>query len=143
MVTPHIRKLTATESCDHLIAEILDNGAVIVEGFLSPELLARFNTEIEPHLAAQASERTFVNAAGAGFFGNKPRHLTALAARSDSFARDTLCHLPSIICRRWKWYSWGELRGHSAQSRSDHRSWPGRPCAAIAPGRRNLASDWS
>lgn len=92
MVIPHIRRLAAAEPCDRAIAEILDNGAVIIEDFLSPELLARFNGEIEPYLNAQSADRPFVNAAVAGFFGDRTRHLTALAAKSDCFVQDILCH---------------------------------------------------
>lgn len=87
-----IRRLTAKENSAQIVGEILENGAVIIEDFLSAEVLDRFNGEITPLLEAQSPERAFVNGAVAGFFGNRTRHLTALAAKSDSFVRDILCH---------------------------------------------------
>lgn len=92
MPLPFVRQLPATEPVANFIEEILDNGAVIAGGFLSPESLARFNSEIEPHLESQSGQHAFVNDKIAAFFGDKTRHLTALAARSDSFVNDILCH---------------------------------------------------
>lgn len=92
MPDPIIRCLPCTEPIENFIGEILENGAVIATDFLSPETLARFNSEIEPFLESQSTHRTFVNEAVAGFFGDKTRHLTALAAKSDSFVNDILCH---------------------------------------------------
>lgn len=69
-----------------------EHGGVIVEGFLEPDLLARFNAELDPHLAQVSPEREFLNPAIDFFFGKQTRHLTAVAAKSRVFATEILTH---------------------------------------------------
>lgn len=92
MPDPCIRRLPRTEPIENFVEEILENGAVIATDFLPTDVLARFNSEIEPFLADQSTHRAFVNEAVAGFFGDKTRHLTALAVKSDTFVNEILCH---------------------------------------------------
>lgn len=92
MPAPHIRRLPANGSAADVVDHILANGAVIVEGFLGAAVLDRFNEEITPLLEAQSSHRAFMNESVAAFFGDRTRHLTALAAKSDVFANEILCH---------------------------------------------------
>jgi ectoine hydroxylase-related dioxygenase (phytanoyl-CoA dioxygenase family) len=73
---------------------LLEQGAVIVEDLLDPDLLARFNTDLDEHLteSAQGTERGFVNEGVAAFFGNHTEHVAGLAAKSPVFATEVLTH---------------------------------------------------
>lgn len=69
------------------------DGAVIVEGLLDDDLLARFNAELDPLLeAARPDEGRFVNDAVAGFFGDRTRHVLGVAGKSRIFASEVLTH---------------------------------------------------
>lgn len=86
---PHLK---ATESTDVIQATLFEQGAVIVDGFLEPDLLARFNAELDPILASADPGRSFLNPAVEWFFGNKTRHVSAVAALSKVFAAEILPH---------------------------------------------------
>lgn len=75
-----------------IVGALQEHGAVIVEGFLAPEILGRFNAEIDPLLAAADPERKFLNPTIEWFFGNKTRHLSAVSAHSQTFAEEILPH---------------------------------------------------
>ncbi len=45
-----IPRLSASARSEDLAAGLHEHGAVIVEGVLDPDLLARFNTELDPLL---------------------------------------------------------------------------------------------
>jgi hypothetical protein len=42
---------------EELLVELAENGGAIVDGFLSKAALERFNSEIDPHLAAKAASQ--------------------------------------------------------------------------------------
>ena len=50
MVTTSIPRLVASEPTEHIVADLREHGAVIVEGVIAPDLLTRFNAEIDPIL---------------------------------------------------------------------------------------------
>lgn len=72
--------------------ELSEFGAVIVEDLLDPSLLSRFNAELDPIMEGLSPEREFLNPAVAFFFGDKTRHLSAVAAHSSVFAHEILPH---------------------------------------------------
>src|SRR5690348_129678 len=77
----------------HLIVDALrHDGAVIVEGLLSADVLARFNAELDPLLevAESGGQRRFINDAIGWFFGAETRHVTGVAGRSRVFATEIL-----------------------------------------------------
>jgi ectoine hydroxylase-related dioxygenase (phytanoyl-CoA dioxygenase family) len=86
---PH---LSAADPLPDVLAALDATGAVIVEGALDRGLLARFNAELDPRMAAARPERRFLNPAVEWFFGKRTRHLTAVAAHSRIFAEEVLCH---------------------------------------------------
>jgi ectoine hydroxylase-related dioxygenase (phytanoyl-CoA dioxygenase family) len=86
---PH---LCARDGAPAVIAALDADGAVIVEGLLDAALLARFNAELDPLLAAAQPDRRFLNPAVEWFFGKRTRHLAAVAAQSRTFATEVLCH---------------------------------------------------
>src|SRR5262245_36396191 len=75
-----------------VVGALGSHGAVIVEGLLDAGVLARFNAELDPLLAAARPDRPFLNPAIEWFFGKRTRHVTAVAARSRVFATEVLCH---------------------------------------------------
>ena len=95
MPHPHrlsIPRFPADAPTEHLVAGLLEHGAVIVEGLLSPDLLARFNAEIEPILEQVSPVRSYLNPIVEFFYGNRVRQITGVAARSRIFAEEVLCH---------------------------------------------------
>lgn len=119
---------------------LLEQGAVIVEGFLSDATVERVNAELDPVLAAAPTKREFVNPAIAGFFGEHTRHLTGIANHSPTFSREVLCHplyeelserVLGPTCSSWQ-MNIGHLleRGPSAEQQLIHRDqavWPHLP----------------
>ncbi len=79
---------------DELLTALFEEGAVIVDGLLDADLLARFNAELDEHLedTPQAGAESFVNAGVAEFFGRRTEHLTGLAGKSRVFATEVLTH---------------------------------------------------
>src|SRR5215469_11913828 len=77
---------------DDIVAELEEQGAVIIDGFLSRETLDRFNAEIEPLLEREAPGRFTVNEAVTFFHGPKTRHLFCVAVLSDTFVHEILLH---------------------------------------------------
>ena len=86
---PHLDAKSPTDQITKLLGE---TGAVILEDFLAPDTLARFNEELDPLLAAADPQRSFLSPTIQWFFGNKTRHLTAVAAQSKVFGHEILPH---------------------------------------------------
>jgi hypothetical protein len=78
-------------SCDLIAEELLRNGAVIVEGFLPPDLLARFNKEVDPYIENYSPDREWISPGAGVSFENK-RNVMGLAAKSKVFLHEILCH---------------------------------------------------
>jgi ectoine hydroxylase-related dioxygenase (phytanoyl-CoA dioxygenase family) len=91
-MTAEIAHLSAQDSLSEVIAALDADGAVIVEGLLDADLLARFNRELDPLLAEARPDRRFLNPAIEWFFGKRTRHIAAVAAQSRVFATEVLCH---------------------------------------------------
>lgn len=93
MSKPFVPHFSADDPVDDINAGLLESGAVIVEGFLSPDVLARFNAELAPHAAeAEAKEQGYVNEMIGAFFGPNMVHILAVAQKSDVFIEEVLCH---------------------------------------------------
>ncbi len=91
-MTPEIPQLTAQDSTRDVVAALDAHGVVIVEDALDPDLLARFNAELDPILAGAESDRAFLNPAVEWFMGKRTRHLTGVAAHSRVFGHEVLVH---------------------------------------------------
>jgi hypothetical protein len=87
-----VPRFRASDPVDQLVEGLLGQGAAIVEGLLSADVLDRFNAELDPLLEAASPERSFLNPAIDFFFGKQTRHLTAVAAHSHTFGHDILPH---------------------------------------------------
>ena len=79
-----IPRLSASTPSEDIVASLQEHGATIVEGVLSPDLLTRFNAEIEPILERVSPKRPYLNPAidffFAGFCGGD-RFLEAVVER--------------------------------------------------------------
>ena len=74
------------------MADLLETGAVIVEGVLDADLLGRFNTELDPLLVKVSPKRAYLNPAINFFYGDHVRQITSLASDSRVFGEEILPH---------------------------------------------------
>ncbi len=89
-----LARLRAEDAIEDVAAALREDGAVVVEGLLDPDLLDRFNAEVDP-LVAEARpdhDQAFINPSVAWFFGDKTRHVTGVASKSRVFATEILTH---------------------------------------------------
>ncbi|MYW00125.1 phytanoyl-CoA dioxygenase family protein [Streptomyces sp. SID3343] len=77
-----------------IVAAMERDGAVIVTDFLAPDVLERFNRELDPLLgdARPGHGGEFVNDLVAAFFGDHVRHVAGLAGKSSTFVDEVLVH---------------------------------------------------
>ncbi len=88
-----ISVLSASDSISDISGALLEHGGIIVENFLSADLLRRFNAELDPFVAeADNKPQGFVNEGYANFYGPAMRHVLAVAQKSDIFIDEILCH---------------------------------------------------
>jgi ectoine hydroxylase-related dioxygenase (phytanoyl-CoA dioxygenase family) len=87
-----IPRHVASAPTDDIVAALREHGAVVVEGMLAPDLLARFNAEINPILEQVRPDRAYLNPAIDCFYGDRVRQITGMAARSRIFGEEILCH---------------------------------------------------
>jgi len=85
-------RFPANGPTERIVDGLREHGAVIVEGLLTPDVLARFNAEIEPILAQVSPKREYLNPAIDFFYGDRVRQITGVAARSRVFGEEILCH---------------------------------------------------
>lgn len=91
-----IPRLQGADPTEAIAAALQASGAVVVEDFVPPEVIDRFNAEIDPHLATHDPDRPLVNPAVDFFFGKFTRHITGVAGKCPTFAHDILPH-PTLL----------------------------------------------
>jgi ectoine hydroxylase-related dioxygenase (phytanoyl-CoA dioxygenase family) len=89
-----LQRISASSPSPDIVETLEQDGAVIVEDLLPPEVLSRFNAEIDPFLEAAplAKDRQFVNDVIKWFFGAQTRDVTGVAGKSRVFATEILTH---------------------------------------------------
>lgn len=87
-----IQRISANQPVERILDALGRDGAVIVQGLLPQDVLARFNAELDPWLDDSTIQRPCINPAIEWFMGKATRHLTGVAAKSRTFATDVLCH---------------------------------------------------
>jgi ectoine hydroxylase-related dioxygenase (phytanoyl-CoA dioxygenase family) len=87
-----VPRLAAAAPTEQVVAALREHGAVIVEGVLDPDLLARFNAEIDPILVQVSPQRPYLNPVIDFFYGDRVRQITGVATRSRVFGEEILCH---------------------------------------------------
>jgi len=130
-MTATLQRLRAKDSLDAMEQALKDDGGVIVEGFLEPDVIARIKDEVALARAAANPGMKHLNPAIQFFYGDKTRHVNGMAAQSRTFATEVLIHpiylalcdrilLPS--CARYQ-LNLGHLidRGPGAQNQLLHR----------------------
>jgi len=91
-MTANIPRLVASAPTEDIVAGLTEHGAVIVEGVLDADLLARFNAELDPILEQTSPERSYLNPLIDYFYGKRVRQITGVASRSRVFGEEILCH---------------------------------------------------
>jgi len=130
-MTATLARLNAKDSLDAIEQALKDDGGVIVEGFLAPEVIARIKEEVAGARARANPGMRHLNPAIQFFYGDKTRHVNGMAAQSRTFATEVMIHpvylalcdrilLPS--CARYQ-LNLGHLidRGPGAQNQLLHR----------------------
>ena len=90
-----IQRVPATTPAADILAIVADAGGVIIEGLLTPDQVARFNSEVDPGLSALAPGGTHPNALVKEFHGANTKRLTNLVSRSEVF-RDEIIDLDLV-----------------------------------------------
>ncbi|MEN3272033.1 MAG: hypothetical protein V7636_794 [Actinomycetota bacterium] len=88
-----VQRIKASEPVELITEALRADGAVIVEGLLDDDLLARFNADLDPLLGdAPPGGRAFLNPVAGWFFGAQTRNVTGIAGKSRVFATEILTH---------------------------------------------------
>jgi hypothetical protein len=82
----------ASAPAEVIVGDLLEHGAVLAEGVLSPDLLERFNAEIDPILERVSPKRSYLNPLLDFFYGDRVRQITGVARQSRVFGGEVLCH---------------------------------------------------
>src|SRR6478736_4638809 len=91
-MSAHVPRLAASAPTEQIVHDLQEHGAAIVEGVISPDLLARFNAELDPLLEKVSPDRRYLNPAIDQFYGDRVRQITGMAAQSRVFGEEILCH---------------------------------------------------
>ena len=89
---PQILHVAADTPADGMTQALQEHGALIIDDLLDRDTLDRFNAELDPLIESTNPARSFLNPAITFFFGDKTRHLTAMATKSRVFAEEVLPH---------------------------------------------------
>lgn len=95
-MTASLQHVQAGHPIETVVEILREDGGVIVEGLLDHDTLARFNAELDPLLGQAQPSRKFLNPALDFFFGERTRHITAVASKSRTFVTNVLLH-PTLL----------------------------------------------
>lgn len=87
-----ISHLKTTDRIETIVGQLRENGAVIIDDFIDPDLLSRFNADVDDILEKVPDGRELSNPAYTAFFGQQTRHLSGVAGYSRIFSTEILCH---------------------------------------------------
>ena len=87
-----IRHFEPSDATEDITAALDEDGVVIIDGLLEPDLLDRFNAELDGVLERVEDGRALSNPAQQAFHGPHTRHLSGVARHSRIFVEDVLCH---------------------------------------------------
>jgi ectoine hydroxylase-related dioxygenase (phytanoyl-CoA dioxygenase family) len=77
---------------DDLLAVLDEDGAVIVDGLLTQDVVDRVNAEVEEAVASAGAAPTMFNPVLEAFHGSQTRHVPGMPGVSPTFAVDVMCH---------------------------------------------------
>jgi hypothetical protein len=96
-----LERFSAASPPDAIGAALERDGGVIVEGLLSPDVVARVNDEVEAAVAAADPAQPLFNPVLQAFHGPCTRQVTGVPGISRTFAVEVMCHpLLLALCDR-------------------------------------------
>jgi len=100
-MTATLEHFTAASDPDHVHTAIERDGAAIVEGLLSLDVVDRVNAEVEEAVAAADPGEAFFNPVMQAFHGPFTKQVAGMPGISRTFAVDVMCHpLLLALCDR-------------------------------------------
>jgi ectoine hydroxylase-related dioxygenase (phytanoyl-CoA dioxygenase family) len=87
-----LQRFTVTEDLAPLLAALDDDGAVIVDGLLSQQVVDRVNADAEAAVAAADPAAEMFNPVLQAFHGAQTRQVAGMPGISRTFAVDVMCH---------------------------------------------------
>ncbi|MBN9747878.1 phytanoyl-CoA dioxygenase [Amycolatopsis sp. A1MSW2902] len=90
--TASLRKVSSSTPIDEILGVMREDGGVVIEGFLTPDQVARFNAEIEPALSALSPGATIDDETVQEFFGSHTKRLTNMVTHSETFRQEIIDH---------------------------------------------------
>ncbi|NMD54515.1 MULTISPECIES: phytanoyl-CoA dioxygenase family protein [Tsukamurella] len=94
-----LTRISSATDIAEILAIVARDGGVIIEGFLEPDQVARFNAEIEAPLQALAAGSTHELAEVQEFHGANTKRLTNLVTHSPVFREEVIDHdLVHALC---------------------------------------------
>jgi ectoine hydroxylase-related dioxygenase (phytanoyl-CoA dioxygenase family) len=101
MTVPQLQRFNASTNPDDIVAGVERDGAVIVEGLLSTDVVDRVNTEVGATLDAVDPDEELFNDVMKAFHGPATKQLAGAPGLSRTFAVDVMCNpLLLAICDR-------------------------------------------
>src|SRR5438105_244878 len=87
-----LERFDLTSDPDDIYAAIQRDGAVIIEGLLSPDVVARVNDEVGAALDQASPDDAMFNPIMQAFHGPHTRQVSGAPGLSPTFAVDVMCH---------------------------------------------------
>jgi hypothetical protein len=98
---PELQRFDASAPPDDILGGIERDGAIIIEGLLSPDVVNRVNEEVGATLEAVDPDEALFNDVMKAFHGPFTKQLAGAPGLSRTFAVDVMCHpLLLAICDR-------------------------------------------
>src|SRR5215510_6773861 len=96
-----LRRFARDTSPDLVHEALRDDGAVIVEGLLDADVVARVNHEVEATVGAAAAGEKMFNPVLEAFHGPQTKQVSGVPGISRTFAVDVMCHpMYLAVCDR-------------------------------------------
>jgi ectoine hydroxylase-related dioxygenase (phytanoyl-CoA dioxygenase family) len=90
--TATIRRFAPADDLPALLAALDEDGAVIVEGLLTADVVERVNDEVEAAVGRADPTEAMFNPVAQAFHGAQTRQVTGVPGISRTFAVDVMCH---------------------------------------------------
>lgn len=89
---PTLRRFGPSDDLAEMYSALDVDGAVIVEGLLPPDVVARVNAEVDPAVAAADPDAPMFNPMAKAFMGAVTKNVPGVPGISPTFATDVMCH---------------------------------------------------
>ncbi len=100
-MSAEIERFDVTSAPDVIYAAIVRDGAAIIEGLLSPDVVQRINDEVDSAVAAADPTEEMLNPIMEAFHGPFTKQVTGVPGISRTFAVEVMCHSQLLaLCDR-------------------------------------------